>query len=114
MVLVDRNAVIFKIKINVGEHFGVERDAYWVELREPTTEETIMTAKTTDKGTQDQQKVFDLIPQCIMSHNFESEPGKLMTKNDVWSECMRRGACSTDIVEAWSNNIPLAKKKVKS
>jgi len=111
--LKDKNVGIFKMRIDLDEHF--EGENFFIELREPTTEETIGLSNGQDEIV-DQMKIFSIIPHCIIDHNFyqDEDEKKKMATLDVWKEIMRRPVCSTEIVEKWSNNIPLAKKRAQS
>lgn len=114
--LKDKNAGIFKIQIDVGEHFGGEESDFFIELREPTTEETMTLSNKEGEDKVDQEAIFRLMPHCIIDHNFfqDEEEKKKMSTAEVWKEIMRRPICATEVVERWSNNIPLAKRKVQS
>lgn len=111
MVLKDTKAGIFKIKINVGEHFGMEADDLFIELREPTTEEALELSKAGQGENLDQSAIFSMIPTLIVDHNFEKEENKKFSPKEVWELCKQRPMCSTHVVEVWSNNIPLAQRK---
>ena len=114
MVLKNKNAGIFKMRINIGKYFSeegaeIKDDDFYVVLREPTSEEAL-TMKTLSEN---EKEMFDKMPSYIVEHNFETEDGKPMTVKDVWAEIMRRSACSTYIVSEWGSNIPLAKQSQK-
>lgn len=111
--LKDKNAGIFKIKINVGAHFDEEPETFFVELREPTTEETFTFMPDGNEDRMDQKKIFEVIPKCIIDHNFyhDEEEKKKMSTKEVWEECYRRMPCAVEIVQIWSENLPLALKK---
>lgn len=114
-VLTDKKAGIFKIKVNVGEYFGFEDDELYIELREPTTDETISLSDNSspDNPSINQSKVFEVIPSCIIDHNFFNEGDKKMSSKEVWDLIKQRSGCAMDVVEAWSNNIPLSRRKQK-
>jgi len=112
-VLKDKQAGIFKIKVNVGEFFGMEDDELYIELREPTTDETISLSDNSnpENPSINQGKVFDIIPNCIIDHNFLNADESKMSKKEVWDLIKQRSGCAMNVVEAWSNNIPLSKRK---
>ena len=127
MVLKDVNAGIFSITIEVGEHFGLNKEDLNIVLREPTTQETIELSKKSNVGDEedlaiDQNKIFEIMPNLIIKHNFQKEmpskPGQEprlvdMTSKEVWALIMARSMCSTAVVTEWSENIPLAQKKLE-
>lgn len=116
MVLTDLNAGIFQMKIELGNYFGMEKEELYIQLREPTTAEAVLLNKKDANGNPNEQSIFDIIPKVIIDHNFmfkpnEDKPEKKMSSADVWKEISRRSAAATDVVEAWSTNIPLANRK---
>ena len=113
MVLKDISAGIFKLKINVGEHFNEKNEDLYIELREPTTEEALSLSATDDSDKQDKAAIFKMMPSLITDHNFEDENSKRFSSDDVWKFIMQRAQCATQIVTEWSNNIPLAKGKLE-
>jgi len=109
MVLKDKSAGIFQLKIDVGQHFNEAKGDLYIILREPTTEEAL----TLSTGETDNNKIFTLMPSLIIDHAFEEKPGTKSTSEAVWKLIMQRPLCATEIVEEWSTNIPLAKRKLK-
>jgi hypothetical protein len=115
-VLKDKQAGIFKIKVNVGEYFGFQDDELYVELREPTTEEATTLTDGTDPGNPSSgqlKRMFSIAPKCIINHNFLNEDQSQMTNKEVWDLIKVRSGCAMDIVSAWGNNIPLANMSQK-
>lgn len=129
MVLKNKNAGIFKVKVEVGDYF-YENDSvsgdqlekeklehvgdYYVVLREPTAEEALSFKEISNKKdeTVDEKKMFAMIPGMIVEHNFESEAGKKMSTDEVWKYIMQRSSCATEVITKWSTNIPLANRKL--
>ena len=116
MVIKDKNAGIFKMKIEIGEHFAANKEDLWIELREPNTEEAMQLSKSAQQDSDkiDQSKVFEIIPHCIIDHNFESAENKKMGVPDVWKMIKDRTVCAIEVAEQWGNNIPLAKKRAET
>ena len=115
MILKDKNAGIFKVKIEVGEYFDMNKADLFVTLREPTAEEALSFKEIANKENNnvDEKKMFAMMPSMIVEHNFEEEANKKISTDEVWNLIMQRAACATDVVTTWSNNIPLANKKLE-
>lgn len=115
MVLQNKKAGIFTVKVGVGGYFDMEENDLFIILREPTAEEALSFKEIANKENQnvDEKRMFELMPQMIVEHNFEQEPGKKMATDEVWSLIMQRAACATEVVTKWSNNLPLANRKLE-
>jgi len=115
MVIKNLNAGIFKIKIEVGNYFELDKSDLFIELREPTTQEAL----SLSKGSEDATIMFNMMPSLIIEHNFEATLNettgttKPMSNKEVWKLCMERSVCATEMVEQWSQNIPLANRKLE-
>lgn len=112
MVLQDKKAGIFTVKVGVGEYFNMEEQDLYVILREPTAEEALSFKDVAggEGKDADEKKMFSMLPNMIVEHNFEEEVGKKMSTDEVWKLIMARASCATKVVVTWSNNIPLANK----
>jgi hypothetical protein len=114
MILKDRNAGIFTLKLNVGEHFGMKSDALYIVLREPTMDEVLRIQGQKDEAERI-TATFNKIMDMIIEHNFESEEGKMMSNKDVWAELMKRSDAASIVSEQWTDNCPLFRRsKLKS
>ena len=109
MVLKNRNAGIFNLKIDIGKHFDENNEDLYIVLREPTTEEALQLS-TSEK---DQSKIFEMMPSLIIEHAFEEKAGVKSTSKDVWKLIMQRPVCATEVVTEWSESIPLANRKLE-
>lgn len=105
----DGTVIIEKEMVDILTEIGKE-DLY-VILREPTTEEALLTAKKDKLGNPDEMAIFKIMPKLIIEHNFEKEEGKQFSCDEVWKKIMKRSACASQCVTTWSENIPLAKGK---
>lgn len=105
-VITDKNAGIFKIKINIGEYFGFEHDELFIELKEPETPD-VMAISSENGATIDQEKLIKLIPKCIIDHNFLEAEDKPMAVKDFWPLIQQRSGCTLNIVTIFMNEIPL-------
>lgn len=106
MVLKSEKAGLFKIKINIGQYFEEDEEAFWIELREPTVDES-MKFSSSDDSTVEMMKQ---LPHMIIDHNFEKEDGKRFSSDKVWKMIAERPLAANDIISEWSKEIPLAKR----
>jgi hypothetical protein len=111
MVITNLDAGLFKLKVYVGDHFGMEKEDLYIELREPTSAEALQLSKRDAQGNADSGAMMTLMPKLIIEHNFESQENKKMSSEQVWSHISKRSLCATRVIEEWSENIPLAKRK---
>ena len=118
MILKDKSAGIFTIKLNIGDYFGVQPKDYYIVLREPTMDEVLKIQSNKDEADRI-TATFNKIADMIIDHNFESEgtngEAVKMTNKEVWAEIMRRSDAASTVSEKWTDSCPLFKKsKMKS
>lgn len=131
--LVNKNAGIFKTKVNVSEFFNDPEDPnpqdFWILFRENNQEESMEMAaiasrsgfstESVDASSKDftpekaaaiaELNVF--VKKCIIDHNFETENDTKMKTDDLWDLVMQRPECINKINDQRNKESgPLQKK----
>ncbi len=116
MILKDRNAGIFTVKLNVGEYFGTQSKDYYIVLREPTMDEVLKIQSNKEEADRI-AATFNKIADMIIEHNFEIEDSNgqavKMSNKEVWAEMMKRSDAASTISEKWTDSCPLFKRSKK-
>ncbi|RKZ08509.1 hypothetical protein DRQ25_08930 [Candidatus Fermentibacteria bacterium] len=106
MIIKDLNVGIFKTKMSIGHFFRVKKDALFLELREPTQEETIALSGTEQENA---KALIKLMPKCIIEHNVEKEKSVLYNTAELWTSMTKQSGNITALIKEWSDSLPLIK-----
>lgn len=115
MILKDKEAGIFTMRLNVGEYFGQKPEEFFIVLREPTMDEVLKVQGIKDEA-QRNDHLFKKMDGFIIEHNFEKEDPKdpkniiLMSNKEVWEAIMIRSDAASLVSEKWVEECPLFKR----
>ena len=100
---------IFKVRVKVGEFFSLPSEAITVTFREPTFSEVQEYMIGTEQEKLDKLKL--LMPKCIVASDFESEPGKPATAEQVLDILLQSAMLYAHAAQTWQEALPLEKRR---
>jgi len=103
-----RQKGIFKRRFYIGDAVGEEKEAVWLELRGPTSEEMIALSqvKEDERGT----AIIALMETLIVDHNIETDDGVAATNAELYAFIAEMPEVHTEISTTLMEEVPLAKK----
>ena len=102
---------LHKIKVEVGDRFGVEKRDLFITLREPTTEEIL---KLTAVEGEFSDEVFGLLTSMIIDHTFDDEDGKRASNEMLMKELViPMGGIGSRVIQEVTALIPTLKSNEK-
>lgn len=107
-----RAAGLFKVRIPVGEFFGVKPDELTITMREPSIGEAqeYLSGKS-DDSLEGAKKLF---PRCIVASDFDDESGGPAKAEEVASLISQSAVAFGYVLKTWQEALPLEKRRAGS
>jgi hypothetical protein len=107
-----RSVGLFRVRVNIGRSFGVEDEAEYIVLREPTNDERQQYLVGEQKDVENRAK--GLLPKCIVESSFVDDDGKPASADDVAAFICDAGQSATryaHVIKTWLEALPLESRK---
>lgn len=95
---------LFAKRINIGHAFGLEKEEVWIELREPTEDETFNFSSKDEAY--NKRELKKLWKDCLINHNFDNENGKPADNQEVTDLISKKGWLLAEIITEWNSSLP--------